>query len=279
MPAVTTVTVAAGTVTMAPPLNLIPIATTPTGGLSGHVFLFDTSAAAGSTVTLSPSAGTAMSAADGSWSIANVAAGVYSVTFAHMGYVSQTVANVVVADNGTVTVPDATLRRDSTIIAGHVIQRLGASPDQSLQLLAIDQSIEVVSETNAAAVPVGAGTAANQGAIGPDDEHLWLSDSHGLLWVGTTDGRSLSLLSGTFNGFAFFSPNGSHLVFQAKDAQGNSCLYLASTSGGAPTLVATSPTMLRAAPWCRAPSTPWPPTRTAPPTPTATQSRPDTTST
>ena len=241
MPAMTTVTVTAGSIATASPLTLTKLKSTPMGGVSGRVFLFDTSAAAGSMVTLSSNGGTAMSAADGSWSIANVPAGVYTATFAHAGYVSQTVANVIVPASGTVTVADVTLRRDTTIINGHTITRLGPSPDRSLQLLAVDGKLEVASEATGAVVPVAVGTDANNGALANDDKHLYVSDGNGLLWVGTTDGRSLSLVTAKFGGFALFTADGAKLLFEAQDAQGNDVISMVSTSGGAPTVVSTNP--------------------------------------
>ena len=234
------VMVTAGQVTMAPALNLMPQVTMPMGKVGGHVFLFDNANGNGSMVTLSQNGGSAMSAADGSYSLANVPPGTYDATFTHNGYVAQTVRNVVVGVAGTFTVADVTLRRNTTSVGGHVITWLGSSPDASMQLASIDNALEVVAESNGAATVIGKGSTANNGVFAPDNHHLYLSDSNNntqMLWLTAADGTGLTLVTARWNGFARFSASGERLVFDVYNPQtNNSDLYTVPSVGGTPTL-------------------------------------------
>lgn len=245
----TTVTITAGQVAMAFELDLQPLVVTPQGGVTGHVFLFDTTNAVGSMVTLSSNAGVATSAADGSYSFSNVPAGVYDATFDHNGYVSQTVHNIIVGASGSYTIPDVTLRRDVTTINGHSIQPVATSPDWSQRLIRIDGVLQVVSEASGAGVVVGNGTTAINGAISADHEHVAVWNNGSQLWLGAIDGSAPALLTTRWSGTAFFSPDGSHLFFNLNNpTSGQTDYYVVASSGGTPTLVAASATVWRTTP-------------------------------
>ncbi len=237
--ATTAVTVTAGQVAMAGELDLQPLKMTPKGGVTGHVYLFDTANAAGSTVTLSGSAGMATSANDGSYNIANVPAGVYDATFAHNGYVSQTVHNVTVGESGSYTIPDVTLKRSTTTINGHTITWISTSPDWSQQLISVDSVLEVVAEADGSGTVVGKGTAANAGIISADHRHVALNDGNQMLWLDTTGGSAATLLTSHWAGNAFFSPDGTHLVFTINNVStGQTDWYVTASTGGTATLLA-----------------------------------------
>lgn len=216
------VMVTAGVVTEAPPINL-PLA--GTGNVTGSVVLFDQTKHDGTTIALMPGTLTATSDLMGNYTFMNVPAGTYDAVFTHMGYVTQTVHDVVVAGS-TFTVGRVVLRRAARVIGGHSLISFGPAPtgesrDLSKVLVGIDNQIFVVPQATGDSILVSGGTNANGAGFSPDGNKLTLTNlpffSAGTLWIGPSDGSAPpKLVSGNIDGnvpFAIWSPDSSHVTF------------------------------------------------------------------
>ncbi len=227
------VTVAANAVVEAPPIDLLPAGPTGVGDITGVVTLFDATKHDGTTVTAVGTMSMATSDVTGAYTIKGIAAGTYDLAFAHTGYVSQTVHDVVIS-SGTYTVPRVVLTRAANVLNGHTLISFGPAPsgqsaDLSQVLVGIDNDIFVVPEATGTPIKVSGTTNANGASFSPDGKTVLLTFTPPpptdifapldpeTVWLSPADGSSAPVLVSSNvdsnDALAFFSPDSSHVWF------------------------------------------------------------------